>query len=93
MRLAPDWHDAGARSVLSYTQLNINFFYPQLFIDVFREAGGDVELAKSRTDEAIDGFLKTSKLHRTLVSLVQKGKTMEEYLAETENPKLSVVSK
>ncbi|MBX9767271.1 MAG: hypothetical protein K2X47_08375, partial [Bdellovibrionales bacterium] len=85
--LAKDWLRAGARSVLTYAGLNRNFFYLEFFMKNYAGFKGNVRLAHQKTNQEIAARIKKSSLYKRLIQTM--GMTVEEYLAEAPNPKLT----
>jgi hypothetical protein len=85
--LVPDWHAAGAKTIIHFKEFNRNFFYLGFFLDDYRKERGNVGLAFERTNARIDGDLAKDRLYTKIIETL--GMTMEEYLEMAYAPTIS----
>jgi phosphatidylglycerol:prolipoprotein diacylglycerol transferase len=85
--LVPDWHAAGARTIIHFREFNRNFFYLGFFLDDYRKEKVDAIAAFDRTNARIDEDLGKSRLYRKVIEAL--GLTMEEYLQQAYPPEIS----
>ncbi len=86
--LVPDWHAAGARTIIHFKEFNRNFFYLGFFLDDYRKEKVDALAAYDRTNARIDEDLAKHRLYPRIIETL--GLTMDEYLDNAYPPEISV---
>lgn len=82
--IAADFHDLGAKTVLSFEGWNRNFFFVDFFIKRLERYNHKVEKAYDETIDHIKRDLKLSILYRKLLD--ELGMDAEEYLEQSPPP-------
>ncbi len=84
--LALEWVDAGAQAVLSFPDLNRNFFYLGFFLERLKESPNDIKAAYDKTNINIADEIRKNLLYIKMISVLNEN--IEEYLAYAPNPAL-----
>ena len=88
--IAEDWLKVGARSVLSFTGFNRNFFYIDSFLKYYRLNLNQPELAHTCANRHIEQDVQSSILAKKLIGYL--GMSVAQYLQENPNPILDTVN-
>ena len=88
--LVADWERAGAKVVLSYPDLNRNFFFYGFFLPQLRIHQENAALAYRITATTIAGNIRASAFYTRLIAAL--GATVDEYLQVSPNPNFDAVS-